>query len=335
MTSKRLIVTVDSHTQGEPTRLVIGGIIHYPGDSMREKQSNAARDLDWIRKSLMGEPRGHHDMYGGFITPPVTASGDLGVLYMDNSGFMDMCGHGTIGLCTSLVELGIISANAPRTEMKIDTPAGCVTGFAFCQNGKVERAGFYNVPAFCISSREQVEVEGLGAIEVGIAYGGNFFAIAPAATVGVEIDLHHMNSIREVGMRVKDAVNAQIEVRHPVMSEVSGVNLVTFYGPSENPDATYKNVHIFSAGQIDRSPGGTGSSAMLAYLMARGEMGEQDGVVVEGLAGGLFDARTVKSWKEGELLCHTTEISGRAYLTGVHTFSLDKEDPMVEGFLPL
>jgi len=331
---RRLVVTVDSHTQGEPTRLVIGGIIHYPGQTMREKQAYVAREYDPIRKALMGEPRGHRDMFGGYITPPATESGDLGIIYMDNSGYLDMCGHGTIGLCTAVVELGLVQPHPPRTEIQIDTPAGRVTGYALSTNGQVTRAGFRNVPSFCLSPSECIEVEGIGRLEVGIAYGGNFFAIVPATAAGVALTLDNMAQLRQVGMKIKHAANTQLTVQHPTIPEVSGIDIVTFYGLSDNPKARYKNVHIFANGQVDRSPGGTGTSGMLAYLIARGKLQPEETVVAEGLAGGLFEGRMAESWREGEMIYYTPEISGTAYLTGIHQFSLDLEYPTLERLRP-
>jgi proline racemase len=329
---KRLVITADSHTQGEPTRLIIGGIIDYPGATMRDKQCHIAREYDNIRRSLMGEPRGHHDMFGGFITPPVTENAHLGIIYIDNKGYLDMCGHGTIGLCRTVVELGMVPATPPHTEIRIDTPVGQVIGFAQSSNGQVQRSGFQNVPAFCLHERVPIELDGFGKIEVGVAYGGNFFAILPAAAIDLDICFDNMNEIRRMGMAVKQAANEQIEVQHPNLPEVSGIDIVTFYGPPTGKEATYKNVHIFANGQVDRSPGGTGTSAMLAYFIARGEMDPAQVSVVEGLAGGRFEGRIMKTWEEDGLVYHTPEISGVAYLTGINHFTLDPDDPMMTGF---
>ncbi|MFZ0543847.1 MAG: proline racemase family protein [Candidatus Promineifilaceae bacterium] len=326
---KRLVITADSHTQGEPTRLVIGGIIHFPGETMREKQLYAALEYDDIRRSLMGEPRGHYDMFGGFITPPVSENGHLGILYMDNVGYLDMCGHGTIGLCRTVVELGMVEATPPHTEIRIDTPVGQVIGFAQSENGRVLRSGFQNVPAFCLHERIKLAVAEFGEVEVGVAYGGNFFAILPAEAVGLDICFDNMNEIRRVGMMIKEAANEQMEVRHPKIPEVSGIDIVTFYGRATVEEATYKNVHVFANGQVDRSPGGTGTSAVLAYFIARGELEADKVSVAEGLAGGLFEGRIVKSWEEDGLTYHIPEISGVAYLTGINHFVLDPDDPMM------
>lgn len=331
MTSKRLIITAESHTQGEPTRLIIGGVVHFPGDTMRARQAYAAAELDSVRKSLMAEPRGHPDMFGGFITPPATPDGDLGILYMDNEGFMDMCGHGTIGLCTVVSQLGLVPQTPPHTEIRIDTPVGRVNGFSDWEDGRVVRAGFRNVPSFCSHLAQRVEVDGFGPVEVGIAYGGNYFGILPAEAVGLEMDLRNMEEIRAVGMRVKEAINAQVDVRHPDLPEVTGVNIITFYGPPTRPDATYRNVHLFSNGQVDRSPGGTGTSAMLAYFLARGEFEAGSTATVEGLAGGLFGGRIVDSWREDGLVKNTPEVTGVARFTGVNHYWLDPADPMMEG----
>ncbi len=328
---KRLIVTADSHTQGEPTRLVIGGVIQYPGATMRDKQTYVAQTLDPVRRSLMGEPRGHHDMFGGFITPPVSSEGDLGVVFMDNQGYLDMCGHGTIGLCTTVVELGLVPLNGTRTEIGIDTPAGFVRGYAISEQGAVVRAGFQNVPAFCLSTAERITVEGLGESSIGIAYGGNFFAILPAESVGLTLEIAQQQPIRDLGQRIKRAANAQLTVQHPLNPDVSGIDIVTFYGPAQHPDAAYRNVHVFADGQVDRSPGGTGTSAMLAYFLAKGQIDEGTVNVAQGLAGGLFEGRIVRSWEQDGQCYITPDISGRAFLTGVHSFYLDLADPMLQG----
>lgn len=332
--SKRLIITSDSHTQGEPTRLVIGGVVHYPGRTMLEKQQFVARELDSVRRSLMSEPRGHHDMFGGFITEPVTETGDLGIVFMDNSGYLNMCGHGTIGLCTTVVELGLVTPTPPRTEIHIDTPAGRVEGYALTENGRVVRAGFQNVPAFCLSPREKLEIEGFGILEVGIAYGGNFFAILPAESVELDLNIDNQVAIRRMGVQIKKAANEQISVQHPLMPNVGGIDIVTFYGPAHAAEATYRNVHVFANGQIDRSPGGTGTSAVLAYLIAKGDITPDEEVTSEGLAGGCFKGKVVRTWKQEGVTFHTPDISGVAYVTGLHMFSLDTADPMLTG-LPL
>ena len=330
--SKRLVITSDSHTQGEPTRLVIGGVIHFPGKTMREKQQYVARELDSVRRSLMGEPRGHHDMFGGFITEPATDTGDLGIIFMDNDGYLDMCGHGTIGLCTTLVELGLVAATPPRTDIRIDTPAGRVDGYAISEDGRVVRAGFQNVPAFCLNPSQTIYLDDIGSLEVGVAYGGNFFALVPAESVGLRLSIDNQLAIRALGMKIKRAANEQIKVQHPQMPEVSGIDIVTFYGPAVDAGASYRNVHVFANGQVDRSPGGTGTSAMLAYLLARGDITPETEVTSEGLAGGCFKGKVVKRWDADGVMFCTPDISGVAHMTGIHNFTLDPADPMLEGF---
>lgn len=333
MSSKRLIITADSHTLGEPTRLVIGGIINYPGGTMKEKQAYIAREYDSIRKALMSEPRGHRDMFGGFITPPVSSDGDVGVVFMDNQGYLNMCGHATIGLLTTLGELGMVEITHPRTEVKIDTPAGRVTGYFLNENGRTFRAGFQNVPAFCARIGEQMVVDGIGKVEVGIAYGGNFFAILPADSVGIELNMQNMAEIRKLGMKVKTAINEHLALRHPPISGVSAVDIVTFYGPPDKEQAKYKDVHVFANGQVDRSPGGTGTSSLLAYLAARGEIVPNDSIMIEGLAGGLFEGKIIKAWEENGVKYYIPEVSGLAYLTGINHFYLNSEDPFMKGIV--
>jgi len=329
--SKRLIITADSHTQGEPTRLVIGGVIHYPGNTMQEKRNYIRQELDEVRRSVIGEPRGHQDMFGGFITAPVTDDAKLGIVFMDNHGYLDMCGHGTIGLATTVVELGLVPVTGDRTEIGIDSPAGFVQGYAITENGHVVRAGFHNVPAFCLGTAKEITVEGFGVLKVGIAYGGNFFAILPAESVGLSLEIDNQQRIRELGLMVKHAVNDQLTIQHPLNPDVSGIDIVTFYTTPKDATAKYRNVHVFADGQVDRSPGGTGTSAMLAYFLARGEINAEDVTVSEGLADGLFEGRIVKSWTENDVCFITPDISGRAFLTGVNSFYLDSNDPMLYG----
>ncbi len=328
---KRLIITADSHTQGEPTRLIIGGVIHYPGNTMLEKREYIQQQLDGVRQSIIGEPRGHQDMFGGFITDPVTDAAQLGIIYMDNQGYLDMCGHGTIGLVTTVVELGLVEPTGTRTEFGIDTPAGFVQGYAISENGTVIRAGFHNVPSFCLTTATDITVEGFGTLQVGIAYGGNFFAILPAESVGLELELDNQEKIRELGLLVKSAANEQLDVVHPLNSDVSGVDIVTFYGKPKDEKAAYRNVHIFADGQVDRSPGGTGTSAMLAYFLAREDINQDDLTISEGLANGHFEGKIVNTWQEKNVCFITPDISSRAFLTGIHTFYLDSEDPMLLG----
>lgn len=330
MAIKRLLVTVDSHTQGEPTRLVIGGITHFPGRTMKERQAFVAREHDDLRAGLMAEPRGHLDMFGGFITPPATADGDLGIVYMDNQGYLDMCGHGTIGLCTVLVELGMVKATPPRTEIKIDTPAGRVLGYALSENDKVVQAGFQNVPSYCVSVCETVPVEGLGQVQVGLSYGGNFFAIVEAQSIGVELSMANMETIRDRGMRIKRAVTQYIR-REPDKYGFRKIDIVTLYGAPSKPGPLYRNAHIFGPGQVDRSPGGTGTSAMLAFLIAKGKMDARDNITSQGLAGGLFGGRIVKTWEQDGRVFHTPEISGIAHITGINHFFIGSPEELPEG----
>ncbi len=297
---------------------------------MKERQAFVARELDFIRQSLMAEPRGHLDMFGGFIMPPATDDGDLGIVFMDNKGYLDMCGHGTIGLCTVLVELGMVKITPPRTEIKIDTPAGRVLGFVHSENGKVLEAGFQNVPSYCVSTHEMVPVDGLGQVQVGLSYGGNFFAIVEAPSVGVELSMANMETIRDRGMRIKRAVTEYIG-RVPHKYGFHEIDIVTLYGAPTKPGPLYRNAHIFGDGQVDRSPGGTGTSAMLAFMIASGKIDGKEKITSQGLAGGLFGGRVVKTWEHDGRVFHTPEISSTAYITGINHFFIGSPEELPEG----
>lgn len=332
MYPSRLVITADSHTQGEPTRLVIGGVFHVPGATMQEKRDFLEQHHDDLRRSLLSEPRGHRDMFGAFLTPPATEDGHLGVVFMHNNGYLDMCGHGTIGLLTTVVELGLVEPQGQDGEIRIDTPAGRVTGRVTLEGGAVVQASFCNVPSFCLALDEQVEIQDLGKIEVSLAYGGNVFAVVPATAVGMQLKFRKEAQIRDLGMQIKQAANEQLDVRLPGQPEIHGIDIVTFYESAGDGDAAYRQVHVFGPGQIDRSPGGTGTSAMLAYFWARGEVEDSEPINFQGIAGGLFTGRIVKTWQEHGVTYHTPEVAGRAYVTGVHQFWIDPSDPMSQGW---
>ncbi|MGO0062506.1 4-hydroxyproline epimerase [Brevibacillus fluminis] len=332
MKSRKMFSTVDTHTGGNPTRTVISGLPKLKGRTMSEKMLEMKARHDWIRKLLMFEPRGHDVMSGALLVDPCHPDADIGVIYIETGGYLPMCGHDTIGFCTALVETGMIPVEEPVTTLKLDTPAGLVEVAIEVADGKARQVTFQNVPAFLYDSIE-VEVEGLGQVACDIAYGGNFYAITDARKLGLELVPANASRIIEEAVRIRKAINAAVEVAHPEAPYIKGVTHVEFYTEPTHPEATVKNTVIVPPGGIDRSPCGTGTSAKLAVLFAKGEIGLGDEFVHESIVGSLFRGRVLATTEVGGLPAVVTQISGSAWIMGIHKFFIDERDELAEGFL--
>ncbi|GIO29574.1 MULTISPECIES: proline racemase family protein [Paenibacillus] len=332
MKSRKVFMTVDSHTGGNPTRTIISGIPKLSGATMSEKMLHMKTEHDWIRKILMYEPRGHGVMSGAVLVEPCRPDADIGVIYIETGGYLPMCGHDTIGVCTAMVETGMITVTEPITYVKLDTPAGLVEAELSVQDGKVLKVAFQNVPAF-LYKRLNVEVEGVGGVDCDIAYGGNFYAITDARKLGIELVPSNADAIVAKAVSIRKAINQSIEVMHPEAQYMKGVTHVEFYSDPSHPEADVKNTVIVPPGGIDRSPCGTGTSAKLAVLFANGEIGINEEFVHESIVGSLFRARIVSTTQVGPFPAVTTKIEGSAWLMGMHTFFVHEDDEHPEGFL--
>lgn len=327
------ITAIDAHTEGEPFRVITGGFPDLPGQTILEKRRYAKEKLDHLRTALMWEPRGHADMYGCLVTPPVTPGADLGILFMHNEGFSTMCGHGIIGITTVALETGMLPATAPETTLKIDTPAGLVTAHATVVNGRVQRVRFYNVPSFVLALDETVDVPGLGQVRYDLAFGGGFYAYVPAAEVGLTCTPADYRSLIEKGRAIKRAVMASRPIPHPFEADLSFLYGTIFVGPPLTEGGHSRNVCIFAEGEVDRSPTGTGVSGRLALHYARGEIGLDQPIVVESILGSRFTGRVVKTTTFGPYPAIIPEVAGTAHITGRHEFLIDPDDPLKNGFL--
>lgn len=327
----RVIVTIDSHTEGEPTRIVIGGLPNIPGKTMVEKKKYFEENLDFIRRALMLEPRGHRDMFGAVITPPVSDEADFGVLWIDCSEVADMCGHGSLGVTTVAVETGMVKVTEPITKVTFDTPAGLVTGYAYVENNTVKSVSVQGVPSF-LYKEVSINIEGLGEVPIKIAFGGNFFAIVNARDLGVKVSRENIQKLIKYGLAVRDRVNEEVRVQHPTIPHIKYVLGTRIIDEPTHPQAHVKNVVIFGDGQVDRSPCGTGTCAHTALLYANGEVGLNEERVHESIIGTLFRAKAVKEVNVEGYKAIIPEFSGRVYITGIHTFIIDPNDPMKYGF---
>jgi len=283
---------------------------------------------DWFRRFVMREPRGHNDMFGAVLFPPKRKGCDLGVVFMDNGGYLDMCGHGIIGVITCAVQMGIIK---PKPEIMIDTPAGTVKTRIQRRRRRVKSVSFENVPAFKFRT---TEVENAGrSIPVDIAFGGNVFAHVYARDVGIKIEPENKNEIIDLGMKILDAINSREKIVHPEHPGINTVQEAQFSGPPKSKGAHAQNVVIFGKGQMDRSPCGTGTCAKMAILHSEGKLGIGDWFVHESIIRTKIKGRLLAETKVAEYDAVIPEIVGSAYITGFNRLVHDAKDPLADGFL--
>jgi proline racemase len=327
------LTTIDAHAAGEPLRVVTGGCPEILGDTMLARRRYARETLDHLRTALLWEPRGHADMYGALLTPPVSPGADVGVLFMHNEGYSTMCGHGIIALVTVMLETGLVPMRWPETLVTIDTPAGPVHARAQIAGGRVQQVRFRNVPAFVVALDETVDVAGLGRLRYDLAFGGAFYAFVAASAVGLQCAPRDLAALVDAGTRIKAAIAAARRIVHPVDEDLGFLYGTIFVGPPAAPEAHSRHVCVFADGEVDRSPTGTGVSARLALLHARGELALDQTIVVESVIGTTFTGRIVETTTVGPYAAVVPEVGGRAFITGRHEFLVDPHDPLGRGFL--
>ncbi|MBN1658456.1 MAG: proline racemase family protein [Anaerolineae bacterium] len=336
----RMISTIDSHTAGEGTRLVISGLPPIPGDTIAAKLAYAAEQLSWLPGWLLREPRGHKDLFGAVLVAPCTPGADAGVLFMDNNTFEPACGHATIGVATTLLAAGIHPAVEPRTRLILDTGAGPVETWAVVRDGEVEAVSFDNVPAFVLYRDVPVPVAGLGEIVVDVAFGGNFFTMVDVAANDLNVDLvpAHAGRLAHLGMRVLAAANDAITVRHPELPNLDRMIDLRFYQTlSRGDEIVSRNVVILGDHMVDRSPCGTGTCAEMALRYDRGELALGQPLIAESIMGtrfrGELTAETRVRSGAGAHAAVCPRVTGSAYVTGFHQFIVQPGDPFPRGFL--
>jgi len=332
----RIITTIDTHTAGEPFRIVTGGLPLIPGDTILARRRWVREHLDHVRRALLWEPRGHRDMYGCIVTPPVTPGADLGVIFMHNEGYSTACGHGVIALVTVAVQNGLIEWTEER-DVVLDVPSGTVRARAEVARSpagslRVRRVAFQNVPSFRLLDHVRVELPGGRKVRVEVAFGGAFYALVDAADLGLEVVPARLGALVEAGMAIKRAVEARVRVEHPLEPELHGIYGTIISEPPRHPDAHLRNVTIFADAQVDRSPCGSGTSAKLAAMWAAGRHRPGQPFVYESILGTLFEGRILEETRVADLPAVVTEVSGSAHITGVHQFLIDPEDPLGKGF---
>ena len=331
MRSKRMFTAVDSHTEGMPTRVVTGGIGIIPGATMNDKRLYFMEHLDDIRLLLMNEPRGHAAMSGAILQAPTRDDADWGVVYIEVSGCLPMCGHGTIGVATVLVETGMVEVTEPVTTIRLDTPAGLVVARVAVSDGHADFVTLENVPAYVERLDAVIDVPGLGSVPYSLAFGGNFYAMVDLDAVDLPFDRSRQHDIIDAGMKIIDAINSQDPPRHPTIDGVNHCHHVEFIAPGSNAELSRHAMAIYP-GWFDRSPCGTGTSARMAELWARGELPLHTDFINESFIGSRFIGRLIAETTVDGRPAVIPTITGRAWVTGIGQYLLDPSDPFPTGF---
>lgn len=331
MRSTRMLTAVDSHTEGMPTRVITGGVGVIPGATMNEKRLHFIEHLDDIRLFLMNEPRGHPAMSGAILQPSTRSDAEWGVIYIEVSGCLPMCGHGTIGVATVLVETGMVEVVEPVTTIRLDTPAGLVIARVTVHDGHADSVTIENVPSYSVRLDATVEVPGYGTVPYSLAFGGNFYAMVDLDAVGLEFDRSQQQEILAAGLSIMAAINETDPPSHPTIDGVDHCHHVEFIAPGS--DATFsRHAMAIYPGWFDRSPCGTGTSARMAELWARGELALDTDFVNESFIGSIFVGRLIRETTVEGIPAVIPTITGRAWVTGVGQYLLDPSDPFPTGF---
>lgn len=323
-----------THTEGEPTCIVHSGIPYPPNSSILEKRRFLEERYDWLRKALMREPRGHKDMFGVFVTPPSSQENDAGMIWMDGDRFVDMCGHGTIALSMIMVSHGLVPRQDEATTIRLETTAGLVTSEVKADDNDVYWTRFENVPAYVHAQNVTVTLPDIGELKADVVFGGNYFAIIKWEDPALKICPENGSKFSELGLLVKQQINERVRLQHPTQPHIDHINFVTFYHEPTRLDSLYRNVHVFSNGKLDRSPGGTGTSAMMAMFEARGELALGQSVRSEGLLGsGQFEGCLTGETTIGEYRAVVPIVKGTASVIGYTKWLVDPNDPVGSGFV--
>jgi proline racemase len=332
MRSRLVLHAVDSHTEGMPTRVVTGGIGTIPGATMNERRLYFREHRDDIKQLLMNEPRGHSAMSGAILQPPTRPDCDWGVVYIEVSGYLPMCGHGTIGVATVLVETGMVEVTEPVTTIRLDTPAGLVVAEVEVEGGAARAVTLRNVPSFVVGLDRTVRLPDGGEITYDLAYGGNFYAILPLERLSLPFDRARKDDILAAALTLMDAVNAEDEPVHPEDPTIRGCHHVHLLAPGSTARHS-RHAMAIHPGWFDRSPCGTGTSARMAQLHARGELPLHTEFVNESFIGTRFHGRLLGTTEVAGRPAVLPSFTGRAWITGTAQYLLDPDDPFPAGFV--
>lgn len=326
-----VIETIDMHTGGEPLRVVLRGLPALEGKTVLEKRRYFGEHYDYIRKRLMWEPRGHADMYGAIVT--ASADADVDAFFLHNEGYSTMCGHAVIALTKLLLESGAIRRADGRAGITINVPAGRVLAQADFESGIASNVTFQNVPSFVYLRNATAEVANVGHVKFDIAFGGAFYAIVEAESVGTALSAENHSRLIQYGRILRHEIARRFQIRHPYEPDLSFLYGVIFTGPSHTASHHSRNVCIFADGELDRSPTGSGVSARAALHIERGDLMLGDTIVIESIVGSTMSVRALEQVRFGPYTAIVPEVGGTAFVTGRQTFHFDPEDPLRDGFI--
>ncbi|MBK5209945.1 MAG: proline racemase family protein [Flavobacteriaceae bacterium] len=330
------IKTIDMHTGGEPLRVILEGFPVLKGNSVLDYRRYYKENYDYLRTSLLFEPRGHADMYGCILTPPNDDKGDFGIVFLHNEGYSTMCGHAIIAISTLAVEMNWIDIQEGDNMLKIDAPCGRITSFANVKNGKVTGVRFHCVPSFVVGLDRNVEIEGLGTVTYDLAYGGAFYAYVNMNKNSFDFDLtpSSYQALISKGMDIKHAVMQQDkEILHPFENDLSYLYGTIFIGDSLHENVDSRNICVFAEGEVDRSPTGSGVSGRMAIHKARKEIDFGETMSIESITDAVFKGSVISEEDYGPFTAVIPQVEGTAYITGMQTFVIDPNDPMKNGFI--
>ena len=332
MRTKRAITVVGCHAGGEIGNVVVGGVLPPRGETVFEQMQSLARD-DSLRRLLLREPRGSVAVHANLIVPPTRADCDAGYIIMEPTEYPAMSGSNTICVATVLLETGMVEMREPETTLRLEAPAGVVEVTAACREGKCESVELTNVPCFADRLDVQLEVDGLGTLVVDVAFGGMWYAIADARALGFALEPSEARELSLAGERIRLAAREQLPCAHPENPEIAGVSIVQIAEPWQGVGAVSKNAVVVAPGRLDRSATGTGLSARLAVLHARGVMRAGDAMTHASVIGSTFEGRIVSETTVGGRPAIVPAIRGSAWITGVTQVLVDPTDPFPEGYL--
>ncbi|MEQ6123105.1 proline racemase family protein [Pseudotenacibaculum sp. MALMAid0570] len=331
------IKTIDMHTGGEPLRVIVDGFPELKGNSVLEYRRYCKEQYDYLRTSLLFEPRGHADMYGCILLPPNDDEGDFGIIFLHNEGYSTMCGHAIIAISTLAVEMNWIEVKEGENELKIDAPCGRILSYAHVKNGKITGVRFHCVPSFVVGLDRTVEVDDIGSVTYDLAYGGAFYAYVDMAKNNFDFDLtpNSYRNLISTGMDIKRAVMKSDEsILHPFEDDLSFLYGTIFIDHTKQTSGSdSRNVCIFAEGEVDRSPTGSGVSGRMALHKARKEIDFGETMSIESITGSVFHGSVGKEEDYGPFKAVIPQVEGTAYITGIQTFVIDPNDPMKNGFI--
>lgn len=328
---RKTFFCVDGHTCGNPVRLVAGGGPMLEGKNMMEKRLHFLQEFDWIRKGLMFEPRGHDMMSGAILYPPSDPNNDVGVLYIETSGCLPMCGHGTIGVVTMMLEEGLVQPQTPG-KLRLETPAGLVKVSYRTEGTKVVSVRLTNVPSFLYKENLTVECPDLGGLTVSVAYGGNFYAIVEPQGKFAGIQDHTADQLVSWSRVIRERLNGKYHFSHPTLPEIQSLSHLLWTGKTISGSADARNAVFYGDKAIDRSPCGTGTSARMAQLYTKGKLEVGDDFVHESYIGSTFTGRIEEETNVAGYKAIVPSIEGWAKITGYNNIVIDDDDPYAYGF---